>query len=288
MVSRDLMHQAARTAGRAAVRLLPILTLPLAFLILLQDTLIFPAAFPFLIGSPPQRASAFESVTLRTADGERIELWKSRSNGAPLLFLHGNGDTLEASLDALNTLAGSGFSVYAIDYRGFGRSSGWPSESGLYEDAESAWRYLVGHERLSAAEITILAHSLGTGPASFLAARHSPKALVLAAPYTSIPDVISARPYVRYLQQLVWTKFPVRDYVTELRGTCLSIFATVQDDVIPYEQSLELAQERAGVRLHIARSGDHYSVLNSAVANLHTELARCAAPFAVSSHSKGS
>ncbi|KAI8058407.1 Alpha/Beta hydrolase protein [Syncephalis plumigaleata] len=138
-----------------------------------------------------------------------------------VLYLHGNAATrgFHRRVDVCKRIAsGMNANVFVVDYRGFAdsgeeiatltfgcklancctdniaESDGTPSEEGLIEDATLSWRWLIDHGA-SPANITILGHSLGTGVASQLTARltkegTSPKALVLKAPFSSIPELV--------------------------------------------------------------------------------------------------
>src|SRR5450755_3093183 len=110
-------------------------------------------------------------------------------NGFWVLLLHGNADSAFSRWQVRHceALRESGFNVLEIDYRGFGRSPGQPSEAGMYEDAEAAYQVLL-RRGVAADRIVILGHSLGSGPAVRLATRHPAAALVLFGAFTSIPD----------------------------------------------------------------------------------------------------
>jgi pimeloyl-ACP methyl ester carboxylesterase len=79
-----------------------------------------------------------------------------------------------------------------VEYRGYGRSktSGRPSEAGLYADAEAALREL-GRRGIAAERVSLWGYSLGSGVANELAVRGRGSSLVLIAPFTSVPDVAS-------------------------------------------------------------------------------------------------
>lgn len=106
-----------------------------------------------------------------------------------ILHLHGNADTAFSAgqLRHAAALRDAGFSVLSFDYRGFGTVAGEPSEAHVYEDAEGAYRWLL-QQGVAPARIILWGHSLGSGPAVMLAARHPVAGLVLFGAFTSIPD----------------------------------------------------------------------------------------------------
>jgi fermentation-respiration switch protein FrsA (DUF1100 family) len=104
------------------------------------------------------------------------------------LFLHGNAGNVTDRFTHMREIAAAGSSVLVIDYRGYGRSEGRPTERGLYRDADAAYDELIkrGH-----APRTIVVHgeSLGTAVAVDLASRRPCGGVVLESPFTSARDV---------------------------------------------------------------------------------------------------
>src|SRR5262249_4759021 len=82
----------------------------------------------------------FEPVTISTADGERLKAWRLFAAGAPralVVYFHGNGGNLSVWAPLISDIARCGYEVIAVDYRGYGESSGTPSERGLYRDVDA-------------------------------------------------------------------------------------------------------------------------------------------------------
>jgi fermentation-respiration switch protein FrsA (DUF1100 family) len=125
-----------------------------------------------------------------------------------------------------------GLAVYAIDYRGYGRSQGKPSEQGLYRDARAAWADLTGALAVPPDHIVIAGRSLGSGPAVQLATEVSPAALVLESPMTNIPDM--ARVVYPFLpvSLLVRSRFDNLRKIKDVACPVLVIHAE-QDEIIP-------------------------------------------------------
>jgi fermentation-respiration switch protein FrsA (DUF1100 family) len=125
-----------------------------------------------------------------------------------------------------------GLAVYAIDYRGYGRSQGSPSEKGLYRDARAAWADLTGVLAVRPQRIVIAGRSLGSGPAVQLATEVRPAALVLESPMTNLPDM--ARVVYPFLpvSLLVRSRFDNLRKVPDLACPLLVIHAE-HDEIIP-------------------------------------------------------
>jgi fermentation-respiration switch protein FrsA (DUF1100 family) len=145
-----------------------------------------------------------EDTLLDVADGERVVVWHlpPRDDRPVVLYLHGNGGSLVHRAGRFRALTADGTGLVAVDYRGFGGSSGRPTEAGLVIDAEAAFAFAAA--RYAAARITVWGESLGTGVAVALAAERPISRLVLEAPFTSTVD-LAARQYpfvpVRWLMK---------------------------------------------------------------------------------------
>jgi fermentation-respiration switch protein FrsA (DUF1100 family) len=141
--------------------------------------------------TPQAYGLVYETVEIATDDGEKLAAWWVPAEGArgTVLFFHGNAGNISHRLDYLKMFRGLRYSTLIIDYRGYGTSTGSPSEEGTYRDAEAAWRYLTEQRGVPAADIVLFGESLGAAVASWLAMRHPPRALVLASTFTSVPDL---------------------------------------------------------------------------------------------------
>jgi uncharacterized protein len=145
-----------------------------------------------------------QEILLDTADGEKLIVWHvpPRDNRPVVLYLHGNGGALRHRAERFRALTADGTGLVAVDYRGFGGSTGSPTEPGLLVDAETAYAYAAAHYPVQ--RIAVWGESLGTGVAVPLAAERPIGRLVLEAPFTSTAD-LAARQYpfvpVRWLMK---------------------------------------------------------------------------------------
>lgn len=132
--------------------------------------------------------------TLATPDGERIVVWwvaPKRDDAPVYLYLHGNGSNLHARAARFGRLVDGGAGLLAVSWRGYGGSSGSPSESGLRTDARAAYDTLV--RRVGAKRIVLYGESLGTTVATMLAAEVKSAALVLDSGFASALDIGTRR-----------------------------------------------------------------------------------------------
>ena len=130
-----------------------------------------------------------EEITLTTADSERLVAWHvaPRSDRPVILYLQGNGGSLRHRVHRFARLVQDGFGVFAVSYRGFGGSTGSPSETGLLLDAAAGYAFCA--DRYGAERIVVWGELLGSGVAVALAGKHLVGRLILEAPFTSAADV---------------------------------------------------------------------------------------------------
>ena len=144
-----------------------------------------------------EQTTRVEDVDLTAGDGVQLHGWYL-SAPAPgperpvVLFLHGNAGNVAYWADVYRDLVAGGADVFALDYRGFGRSAGRPDEAGVYRDAAAAWSWLTETRGVSSTRIVVYGFSLGGGVATWLATERNPAGLVLQSTFTSIPDVAAS------------------------------------------------------------------------------------------------
>lgn len=138
----------------------------------------------------------FEDVRFAAGDGVGLHGWFFRADEASarrdwvILQCHGNAGNISGRLMHFQALLASGVSLFAFDYRGYGRSEGEPGEEGTYRDVRAAHEWLVT-KGFKAENIIVLGESLGGGIGSKLAMEKTVKALILERTFTSIPDIAS-------------------------------------------------------------------------------------------------
>jgi uncharacterized protein len=149
-----------------------------------------------VLRTPADVGAEFRELTIPVSDRGRINAWwfpvdSDRAPAVTLLYLRGNDGNLGLEVDRLHALQRHGVPILAIDYRGYGRSSGpAPSESQVYEDATAAWDHLVRVQRVEPARIVLYGHSLGGAVAVELALRRGPACgIVLESTFTSMADM---------------------------------------------------------------------------------------------------
>jgi uncharacterized protein len=153
-----------------------------------------------IVQTPTAAGLTFRDLHITTADGVQLHGWfiPTAIEDAPVvLLLHGNGGNISHRLEKIALLRDTGASVCIIDYRGYGKSEGHPSESGLYLDARAAYDYLVNELKTDPRRLVLYGESLGTAVAVHLAADRPVAGVILEAAFTSARTV--ARELYRFL-----------------------------------------------------------------------------------------
>ncbi len=191
--------------------------------------------FPSHRDPTPQAAglTGVERVTLTTPDGETLVLWYAEP--APdrpvILFFHGNAGAMPDRADRLAFYQARGYGAAFLSYRGYGGSTGRPSETGLLIDAKTAYDHLRGLG-FPADRIVLVGESLGTGVAVQTAARNPVGAVVLEAPFTAAVDIArKAYPWLP-VGLLMKDQYRSRDHIAYIRAPLLILHGEA-DAVIP-------------------------------------------------------
>ena len=190
----------------------------------------YPIKYPTGFWELQSKLSA-EDVWLLTSDGVRLHAWWVRAPQASLvtLYLHGNAGNLTHRFLPIREITAAGSSVLMLDYRGYGKSGGSPSEHGLYADADAAYRYLLDRG-YSARQIVLQGESLGTAVAVDLAARKECAGVVLEAAFTSGGAV--ANTVLPFVGPIVFRGFDSKGKIAKIRAPLL-FFHGDRDDIIP-------------------------------------------------------
>ncbi|XP_023276663.1 protein ABHD12B [Seriola lalandi dorsalis] len=238
--------------------------------------------FPFFVdlGRPEDVVNHTCNFYLATEEGISVGVWhtlpasqwekaagkspewyrETLGDGHPvIIYLHGNVGTraIKHRVELVKVLSTAGYHVLSLDYRGFGDSSGEPSEAGLTSDALYLYQWVKQHSRGSL--VCLWGHSLGSGVATNAAAKLQEKgsaldALILEAPYTRIGEVVATHPLAKMymflpgFESLLWhvlernnIEFANDKNLKTLTGPLLILHAE-DDNVVPYHMGLKLYQ----------------------------------------------
>jgi len=140
-----------------------------------------------------QANAVFEEVWIATSDGERLHAWLQRAEDSPwtVVIFHGNAGNLSYHQATMIPFRKLGLQAILFDYRGYGLSSGHPTEEGLLRDGEAVVDYVVKTLGVGRDRLVYFGQSLGTGVAVLLAAQRPPARLILESGYPSLAQVAS-------------------------------------------------------------------------------------------------
>ncbi len=230
----------------------------LLLVFLFQSRLVyFPEVGRALVATPRAVGLDFEEVRL-AADAATLHGWWVPANAArgAVLILHGNAGNISHRLEYLTMFNRLGYATLIVDYRGYGRSSGTPSEDGTYRDGEAAWRHLTEIRKFAPRDIVVFGESLGGGVATWLALQHPPRALVLASTFTSAPD-LGAQVYpwlpVRWLARI---EYGNRARIGQIAAPVL-IAHSKGDDIVPFSHGQALFDAAREPRQFLELRGGH-------------------------------
>lgn len=202
-----------------------------ALVYLTQRSLMY---FPERVRTPPARAGLpqAEEVTLTSSDGERLIAWHVRPRGdnPVVLYFHGNGGALRYRAGRFAALVADGAGLLALSYRGYGGSSGSPSEPGLLRDGGAVYDFAA--TRYDSKRIVTWGESLGTGVAIALAAERPVAGIVLEAPFTSAADVAAAVYFFLPVRLLMKDQFRSDERIGKLTAPVLVLHGE-RDRVVP-------------------------------------------------------
>jgi len=214
-------------------------------------------------GTPADARMAYEDVSLRTQDGETLNGWyvpatTNRETAPVLLDCHGNAGDIGDRVGSVQTFHNMGLNVLIFDYRGFGRSTGKPTEQGTYMDAMAAWDYLTKQKGFATNQVIVFGRSLGGSIAAWLAAQVQPGALVTESAFTSAPDM--ARRMFPYLpcRLLCRFKYDTLSHVKKIRCPVL-IAHSRNDEMIPFENGRRLFEAANEPKVFVEMCGEHNS-----------------------------
>jgi fermentation-respiration switch protein FrsA (DUF1100 family) len=246
---------------RAVVKIILTALIVIAALVVMVRALESRIAFFPFVGetvTPERLGVPYDSVSLPTADGVNLRAWSlpHSSPRATVLYFHGNGGNLSMWAPILVGIQQQGYAVRAFDYRGYGMSTGRPSERGLYTDVDAAveWAWSAHDARLP---MIYWGRSLGTTMAAYAASRRPPRALILEAGFPDARTVLRSSPLLALLGVFSSYRFPTARWLDEVRCPVLVMHGDA-DQIIPFDAGRALFEKIAGPKQFVSiRGGDH-------------------------------
>ena len=203
-----------------------------------------------------------EDVPLVTSDGVRLHAWYVDVPGsrATVLWCHGNAGNVIDRLDQLATWRRRELSVLLIDYRGYGRSGGQPSEAGLYRDAMEGYNYLIHTRRIPPKRIILYGQSLGAAVIGDVATHRPAAGLILETPFPSIRAMVRAYYGAMPMHWLLEARYDLASRLAYVRMPVLVIHGD-RDSIVPLalgQQVFDAAREPK--EFYLVAGADHNNV----------------------------
>jgi hypothetical protein len=251
-----------RSIVRIALALASLYVIGCVLLVLARDRLVFPIRGGETGDPRDLGIRDGERVTIATSDGERLAGWwlpprgTARTRAGAVLWFHGNGETVEGIGSVLREFRPDSAGLLAIDYRGYGESTGRATVAGTERDAEAAWAWLTARPDVDSSRIVLYGRSVGAGPAAWLAARRPAAGLVLESAFTSLRDMARVH-YAVFPSVLAGSGFDNLAALDHMSRPVLIIHGEA-DQIVPVRMGRALAA-RAGshARLWTIPGADH-------------------------------
>ena len=159
-----------------------------------------------------------------------------KKGGKAILYCHGNAEDVTSSAEVLDLFAARDYTIAAVDYPGYGLSDGTPTEKGCYENVHRLFDWLLEKRGFRPEDIIVVGFSIGTGPATELAASRKVGGLVLEAPYLSAPRAVTR------IRLLAIDPFPNIERIRLINCPLLVIHGT-DDHIVPFSQGKALFEK---------------------------------------------
>jgi fermentation-respiration switch protein FrsA (DUF1100 family) len=202
----------------------------------------------------------FEPVSIATRDGEQLRGWwlRAPSPTATVVYFHGNGGNLSMWAPILADIVRHGYTVLAFDYRGYGLSTGRPSEQGLYRDVDAVVDYF-GRDASTISPRVYWGRSLGVVMAAYGSTTGSPDGLVLESGFPSARSLLRGSPVLYVLSFLSSYRFPSAEFLRRrARPTPVLVLHGDDDHVVPIQQGRALFDLTSEPKQFVAiQGGDH-------------------------------
>jgi uncharacterized protein len=225
--------------------LLAVLLILALLLRLLENRMtFFPSAE--LSEHPDNYGLAHEELMIEVAEGGTVHGWHfpaAEQNAPVLVIFHGNAGNISHRLDWLAPFLRRGLGALLFDYRGYGKSTGRPSEKNFQQDALIIWDYLTKTKKLPCGSLILFGRSIGSAPAAYLAANRPVGGLIMEGAFFRGADM--ARQIFGFLpvQLIMKNRWEVAEALSKTQVPVLITHGT-EDEVVPFKLGKKLAETK--------------------------------------------
>lgn len=200
----------------------------------------------------------YEDVVVEAENDVKLHGWfiPNRKSDKVVLFFHGNAGNISHRRESIEIFKRLGTSVFIIDYRGYGKSEGKPSEADTYRDARAAWRYLMEIKKVDPRNIIIFGRSLGGAIATKLATEVKSAGLIVESTFSSARDM--AHRLMPVIAYLIWLRYDYNTVANIKQVRCpVLIVHSLDDDIIPYKLGIKIYNAANEPKKFLRITGDH-------------------------------
>lgn len=211
-----------------------------------------------MLANPADTGLQAVDLWIKTEDGERLHSWYFPNEEAEFVVIlsHGNAGNISGRLPIAETLLRSGASVLMYDYRGYGLSSGRPSEEGFYRDIEAVVASLITEKGYQEEKMVMYGRSLGGAVAAYAASRFNVAGLVLDSAFLNLRQMVrDIYPFVP--SALALYSFPTDHFLSKLDGLPVMIIHSRQDEIVPFRHGVQLYEKIGESATFVESSGGH-------------------------------
>jgi alpha-beta hydrolase superfamily lysophospholipase len=205
----------------------------------------------------------FEELNLSTEKGAEINAihFKVENPKGVILYFHGNAGDLSRWGNITEYFVDLGYDLLVMDYRTYGKSTGKLSEQALFNDAQFCYDFLKS--LYNEADISVYGRSLGTGIATYIGSKNSPKQVILETPYFNIIDVAKHRFPLLPIKYMLHYKIMSNEFIQNV-DCPISIIHGTEDSVVPFSSGKKLSQVAppGGVEFNAVEGGEHNNLIS--------------------------
>lgn len=178
----------------------------------------------------------YKNVYFHSKDGEKLNGWffPSGKDAPVIIYCHGNACNISHLLEYAVLLMEKNLQVFVFDYRGYGSSTGSPSEDGIYLDTQAAYDYLVKEEKIPSDRIVLAGHSVGAAAAIEVATNNDVRSVIIESAFTSTRDMSKTIFPMNLISFLLPKNYNNLQKVAKIKAPKLFIHGQ-EDKIVPFE-----------------------------------------------------
>lgn len=194
--------------------------------------------------TPEELRLNYRDVYFSSEDGTALHGWffPLQDKEPVILFCHGNAGNISHRLDNIRPFLERNLQVFLFDYRGYGKSSGSPSEEGIYQDGRAAYDYLVHHEHIPPDNVVLFGRSLGAAVAIDVALRRDIRSIIIESAFTSMKDMAGTLFLFNLFSSVLPANYNNLDKINHIKVPKLIIHGE-EDNLVPFRMGMDLFEK---------------------------------------------